>query len=250
MFRKAFCILLLFSSMSYGFINVEPPVIGEKKGIDAEISLNANYNSGNSNKQSVGAATKGQYSTEKWLAYFIAAYHYGESNGQKDTDDGLGHLRYIHTLFDSGYDYELFCQTEFNEFQHIKVRNLIGANIRKKLDIGFDKFFIGMGLFHSYQKPENESEDNPVYRRTKLNTYISFLKKFNQHFNTAYLGYYQPNIEAFSDYTVSQTLQLNNLLTENLTLSIDLVHQYNATPYNHVEKSDFRSTINLRYQFR
>ena len=250
MFKKLLFTTLFFSSLGHAFINVEPPAIGEKKGIDAEISLNANYNTGNSEKQSLGVATKGQYNDESWLVYFISAYNYGESNGLKDTDDGLIHLRYVHTLCKGGYDYELFFQSEFNEFQHIKIRNLYGANIRKKLDLGFEKFYLGTGLFHTYQKPDNESEENPVYKRTKLNTYISFLKKFNEHFNTTYLGYYQPNVEDFSDYTISQTLQLNNLLTEALTLSIDLTHQYNATPYNNVEKSDFRSTVNLRYKFK
>lgn len=248
---KAICFsLLLFSSFAYSFINVEPPVTGEKKGIDAEVSLNANYNTGNSNTQSIGTALKGQYGTDEWITYMIAAYNYGESNGQKDTDDGLLHLRYIHSLFDSGYDYELFAQTEFNSFQQIKVRNLLGANLRKKLDIGFDKFFIGAGLFYSYQEPDKQTADNPTYKRTKANTYISFLKKFNEHFNITYLGYYQPNVEEVSDFTVSQTLQLNNLLTDNLTLSIDLSHQYDATPYDDVKKSDFRSTVNLRYKLK
>jgi len=72
------------------------------------------------------------------------------------------HLRYVHTLADELYDYELFCQTEFNAFEDIRIRNLAGSNLRRKLDTGFD----------------------------------------------------------------------------------------NATPYEHVEKSDFRSTVNLRYKLR
>lgn len=242
--------MLFLTSFGYGFINVEPPVVGEKEGIDAEVSLAASYNSGNSDKSSVGTSAKGQYNSKKWLFYFITGYSYGESNGKKDTNDGLIHLRYIHTLIDDLYDYEVFYQTEFNEFQHIRIRNLAGGNLRRKLDIGFDKFYLGTGLFYEYQKPDEFKESNPIYKRTKLNTYISFLKKFNAHVNITYLGYYQPNIEDFSDYTVSQTLQLNNLLTENLTLSIDLMHLYNATPYNDVEKSDFRSTVNLRYNLK
>jgi putative salt-induced outer membrane protein len=250
MFKKIFLTTLFFTSLGYGFINVEPPVIGEKEGINAEVSLNADYNTGNSDKATVGTSTKGQYNSEEWLLYFIAAYSYGESNGEKDTNDGMIHLRYIHTLIEDSYDYEIFYQTEFNEFQNIRIRNLAGTNVRRKLHIGFDKFYLGTGVFYEYQKPDELAEENPIYKRAKLNTYISFLKKFNTHVNLTYLGYYQPNIEDFSDYTVSQTLQLNSLITENITLSIDLMHHYNTTPYQNVEKSDFRSTINLRYKLK
>lgn len=250
MYKKFFLATLFFTSFSYGFINVEPPVTGEKEGIDAEVSLSADYHTGNSDKRSIGTSGKGQYNSKEWLLYFIAGYNYGESNGKKDTDDGMVHLRYVHTLVDGLYDYELFYQTEFNAFQNIRIRNLAGSNLRRKVDIGFDKFYLGTGIFYEYQKPDTLTENNPIYQRMKLNTYLSFLKKFNAHVNVTYLGYYQPNIEEFSDYRVSQTLQLNNLLTENLTLSIELMHHYNSTPYENIEKNDLRSTINLRYKLR
>lgn len=250
MYQKIFFSILFLTSLGYGFINVEPPVIGEKEGINAEVSLSADYRSGNSDKSAIGTSGKGQYNSSEWLLYFIYGYSYGESNGQKDTNDGMLHLRYVHTLVNDLYDYELFCQTEFNAFQDIRIRNLAGANLRRRLDTGFDKFYLGTGLFYEHQKPDTLTEVNPVYKRTKLNTYLSFLKKFNAHFSVGYLGYFQPNIEDFSDYGVSQTLQLNNLLTEDLTLSIELMHHYNSTPYENVEKNDFRSTINLRYKLR
>ena len=250
MFKKLFIITLLCSNLSYSFINVKPPVIGEQDGLDGEVSLGAKYSSGNSDTASVSLSVKGQYDTPSWLVYFIGAYTYGESDGDKNTNNGLFHLRYIHEITDTTYDYEFFVQDEFNEFQDINIRNLIGANIRKRLDLPFDQFYIGLGLFYSYMEPDQVTPSDPVYRRTKINSYISFLKNINKRFFITYLGYYQPNVEDFSDFTSTQTLQFNTPLTDHLLLSLDILYQYNSTPYNDVEESDFRSTVNLKYKFK
>ncbi len=250
MFKKILCLSIIFTTFSYSFISLDPPVIEEKKGLEGEVALSAKYSSGNSDTSSVGIAGKGQYTEEEWLLYLIAAYSYGESNGDKDTNDGIFHLRYVHHIADTAYDYELFIQSEFNEFQDIKERNLAGANIRKKLDLSFDKFYVGLGLFYSYTEPDKITFIDPVYKRTKMNSYISFVKKINENFSVTYLGFYQPTIDDFSDFRIFQTLQLNTLLTDDLTLSFDINYKYNATPYYNIKKTDVRSTINLKYKIK
>ncbi|MCW8822429.1 MAG: DUF481 domain-containing protein [Sulfurovum sp.] len=250
MLKKLLIFSLISTSLSYGFINVEPPVIGEKEGLSGETSIGAKYSSGNSDSSSVGLAGKAEYNEKEWLMYLIASYAYGESNDIKDTDDGMVHFRYVHHIANTSYDYELFVQTEFNEFQSIKQRDIAGANIRRKFDLSFDKFYAGLGLFYSYMEPDTVSSLDPIYRRIRMNSYISFLKKINKNFSITYLGYYQPNVEDFSDYRISQILQFNTSITDDIILGFDINHAYNATPYHEIEKNDIRSTINLRYKFK
>jgi putative salt-induced outer membrane protein len=248
MLKKLLFVSILLSTFSYSIINIEPPVIGEKKGLTGEIELGAKYSSGNTDSLSIGLAGKGEYSEKEWLAYLIASYTYEESNDQKEKNYGHIHFRYIHTIADTAYDYELFFQSEFDEFQAIKERNLAGANIRKKSDLSFDKFYVGLGIFYSYTEPN--SQIDPVYKRVRMNSYVSFLKKINENFSIAYLGYYQPNVEDFSDFRISQTLQFNTSITNEIILGLDIKHAYNATPYHDIEKSDIHSTLNLRYKFK
>ena len=179
MLKKLLSFSLILTSFSYSFINIEPPVIGEKEGLDGEVSIGAKYSSGNTDSLSVGLAGKGEYSEKEWLAYLIASYTYGESNDEKNANDGLIHLRYVHNIANTAYDYEFFLQTEFNEFQDIKERSLAGANIRKKLDLPFDKFYVALGLFYSYMEPDTITILDPIYRRTRMNSYVSFLKNIN-----------------------------------------------------------------------
>jgi putative salt-induced outer membrane protein len=250
MFKKPLLLLVCVVSFSYGFISLEPPVIGEKKGLDGEVSIGGVYNSGNTDSSAANFGLKGEYHEEVWMLYSIASYAYGEANGDKNKNNGLMHLRYIHNIEDTLYDYELFVQTEFNEFQDVKMRNLAGANVRRKFEDFFDKCYVGVGLFYSYMEPDVISTIDPIYERVKLNTYLSFTKSVNEHFEVTYLGFYQPNIEDFSDYRIFQILQLDTMLTDNLSLGFDISHKYNATPYHNIEKTDISSMISLKYKLK
>jgi len=249
MFSKLFFITFFFHTFAHAFINVEPPIIGEKSALSGEFGIGAKYDKGNAEKNALNFTIKSQYDSKDWLIYLKASYNYGESNGMSDTNDGVIHLRYLHTFFNPQHDYELFFQSEFNEFQKIKNRELLGANIRRKLDLGFDKLYLGLGAFYSYMEEDSITIINPTYQQLNLNSYISFLKKLNSHFSITYVGYYQPNVENFSDFRTFQVLQFSNLISKNLSLSLDINHQYDAKPYVGVEKSDLRSSINLRYTF-
>jgi hypothetical protein len=141
----------MVADFSYSFVSIEPSVIGEEKGLTGQMALSVKYNEGNSNSITGTISTKSQYTsrTNPWLVYLLGSYTYGESNKKRDTNDGTVHFRYIH-VFNDSYDYEFFMQREFNEFQAIKDRNLIGSNMRISLFNGsFDKFYLGLGLFYS-----------------------------------------------------------------------------------------------------
>ncbi|AKF24999.1 hypothetical protein YH65_06035 [Sulfurovum lithotrophicum] len=250
MLTKILLSILCSVSLSYGFVSVKPPVIGEKEGWDGEISLGGAYNSGNTDSSAVNFGLKAEYHETIWMLYSLASYTYGEANGEKNKDQGIFHLRYIHNIGNTLYDYEIFGQTEFNKFQDIKVRNLAGANIRRKITDFFDRCYVGLGLFYSHMEPDVVSDLNPVYDRIKLNTYLSFTKKVNEHFSVTYLGFYQPNVEDFSDYRIYQILQLDTLLGKNLSLGLDFSHKYNATPYHQVDKTDISSMISLKYKLK
>jgi len=250
MFKKTILSILLATSFSSAFISLDPPVIGGKKGLDGEVSLGGAYNSGNTDSAAANFSLKAEYSKEVWMLYSIASYAYGEANGDKNKNNGLFHLRYIHHIEETLYDYEIFGQTEFNEFQDVKVRNLAGANIRRKFEGFFDKCYVGIGLFYSYMEPDTISPVDPVYERVKLNTYLSLTKNMNEHFSITYLGFYQPNIEDFSDYRIFQILQLDTMLTDNLSLGFDFSYKYNATPYHQIEHTDTSSIISLKYKFK
>ncbi|CAA6810326.1 MAG: Unknown protein [uncultured Sulfurovum sp.] len=249
MLKKIFLFSFLLTNYAYGFISIEPLVPGEKEEITGEVAIGSKYSAGNTNATSLGLGGKIEYTQEDWLLYLLAAQSYQETDSQRDQNNGHLHFRYLQNLNSTLYSYELFFQTEFDEFQDIKQRNLLGANIRKKLELPFDKFYVGLGVFYSYIEPSSVNALDPIRKDIYGNSYISFLKKINENFFITYLGYYQPNSEDLSDFRISQTVQLNTSITKQFTLGLDISHNYNSKPYKQIEKSDTESMVNLKYKF-
>jgi putative salt-induced outer membrane protein len=241
--------LLCAVTFSQAFITIEPEVIGVKKGARGELSVGAVYSSGNTDNQAVSLSAKAQYDSDDWLTFIIASYNYGEAKEEINTNEGLMHLRYIHSIYDTLYDWEIFLQSESNEFQNLHHRDLAGGGLRRRFMGFFDTFYIGLGLFHSHMEPKETTPEDLILNRGKINSYISFKKTFSDNLFVTYLGYYQPNIEDFSDYSSFQLIQFNTPLIGSLLLSLDLLYRYNATPYADIEKGDFKSTLNLKYSF-
>ena len=249
MIRRIALPFILTMTLSQAFINIAPQNIGDKKGPVGEISLGANYSSGNTENRSASLSAKAQYDSAEWLSFIIASYSYGEAKGDVNSNEGLLHWRYIHNIDHTRYDWEVFLQGEFNKFQKVKHRDLAGGGIRRRFMGYFDSFYLGLGLFYSYMAPKEITLLDRKRERIKVNSYISLKKTFSKDFFVTYLGYYQPNIEKFSDFSSFQLMQLNTPLSDSLLLSLDLLYRYNATPYSEIKKDDFKTTINLNYSF-
>ena len=249
MFKKITLGFIFLLTATHAFINIAPQNIGEKKGVDGEISVGAKFSSGNTDNRSVGLSAKVQYDSTDWLNFIIASYSYGEAKGDVNSNEGLLHWRYIHAIEGTPYDWEVFLQGEFNKFQKIKHRDLAGGGLRRRFIGYFDTFYIGLGLFYSYMEPKEITLEDLTRKRVKINSYISLKKTFSENLFVTYLGYLQPNIKEFSDFSSFQLIQFNTPITDALILSLDLLYRYNATPYSEIEKGDFKSMINLNYSF-
>jgi len=249
MIQKVLAILLLASAYAYAFIDIAPQNIGDKKGPEGEVSLGAKYSSGNTENRLLSFSAKGQYDSADWLTFIIASYSYGEAKGDVNSNEGLLHWRYIHSIDATLFDWEVFLQGEFNKFQKIEHRDLAGGGIRRRFPGYFDSFYIGLGLFYSYMEPKEITAIDRKKERIKANSYISFKKTFNKDFFVTYLGYYQPNIEEVSDFSSFQLMQFNTPLSDALLLSLNLLYRYNSTPYSGIEKDDFTMTVSLNYSF-
>lgn len=168
---KYLIIAIMLVNSLYATISISPVKIKGKKGLDGEVDLTYMLSSGNTDKQTMGGATKIEYGDGlNWKVLGIASYSYGETSSEKDTNKGLFHIRYIKNLYNTSYDYEIFTQTEYNEFQNMKNRFLAGANIRKEMPL-METMYIGLGAFYSILTPK-ETNLQDTEKRKNYRHYI------------------------------------------------------------------------------
>ena len=238
---------MMFSLSLFAYIDLQPKRVGEVGPLEGDIALDGSLARGNTNKESLSLSAKMQRGSNVDKYLFITSYTYGQSQNVKDTNKAIAHLRYTHTLLKS-VDIEIFTQLEYNEFQSLKNRSLLGSNIRKELGVGY-KFFVGLGLMYSYTQPIEIKQNDIIYRRIKLNSYMAYTYQFNTIVKLNHVVFYQPNVESLDDFTLFCYLQLQSKLTEALSFGIDVKYEYNATPYSGRMMQDLTAKAGIDYRF-
>ena len=193
---------------------------------------------------------------ENYKHLIISTYSYGESLDIKNTNKGLIHYRFTHYI-ENDYDYELFAQDEFNEFQNMKFRLLGGGNIRKRIRL-FERVFLGSGLMYSFVKANDNNVLDKDRKKIKFNFYGIFSHKFNDLLSLNGLVFYQPTLYNivdeksfdFNDYRLSSRFSLVSKISENFEFKVNLDYNYHSKPFNGVKPDDMKTTAGITFKIQ
>jgi hypothetical protein len=237
---------LCFTHQAFAFINVESIRKLEGKGFVGRSGLQASGQMGNTEKFSSQFSTTGAYRLDQneWL--YLANYKYGTSFKIKDTNLGSAHLRhtwgYLNPLA-----YELFIQSEFDEFKRLNSRNYLGGNLRFRL-IGNDDHtvYAGLGSFYEIEDFAGMEEDEEHFRG---NIYLSQVHNIGSASSMFLTLYYQPILTETNIYRVRLQAGLDVPLTKALSLSLTLNASHDTGLPENVKKtdSDYLAGFSLTY---
>jgi hypothetical protein len=238
--------LILNSTSAIAFLNIE--ALRQSKvsdGLSGSTRLDLNQQKGNVDKTVLSFSTLNQYKKLKSSFLLMAAYQYGESFSELDNRRGHLHFRYTYALRKETF-LEFFQQSEFNKFQDLKSRLLIGGGLRQEL---FKRnslsFFSGLGLFYEKEKIEGQRNlENP-----RGNLYLSFLKELEGRYSISSTFYYQPNIERLSDSRVRFSLGLETTFAKNFTQSIEFSLNRDSLPPTGINRTDSQISAGLGVRY-
>lgn len=215
-------LLLTCTTSSHAFLNIEALRMSKLKENSSRGSFKLGLNSqnGNVNRERYKVSSLNLYKKTKntWIA--LADYQYGETFGLEDTRQGRAHLRFTRHLKKS-FQSELYSQVQFNKFQNLNSRKIIGGGCRTT-----NKFFeeklkgsFGLGAFYESEELENQNNlNNP-----RGNLYLGMLLT-SKIFNFSSTTYYQPNLENMKDYRIHFNLgietQLGKIIFQQISYSI------------------------------
>lgn len=243
---KKFLIFLIFFTYSFAIVSIEPKDIGEKEpGVSGEIGASLEINRGNTDTTSTSISARVQIDKDHCLCFATLSYEYGESSGEKNKDRAFLHLRHLEKINEDNV-WEFFGQLQKDEFKDQKLRALLGTGERYRFYNNNDgKAYLGIGAFFEREKIENE--DKKDYFRG--NFYISFKKRFNENVKMAFISYYQPKLDEFSDYESINSLEFTVKLSDKLNLLILTKYDYDSRPPKDIKKYDFSQKIGISYNF-
>ena len=188
------------------------------------LDLLYNYQNNNNEELSpINFSATHRYKTKDLKNYFLLLGNidYSLANGEELSNSGLIHFRYNRKLNDR-LRIEAFSQYQYNKILGIESRNLIGIGPRYKINKS-DKmvFYIGSLLMQEFEKA---SDNTKTMSYQRLSSYLSIsIKNKAKTLEFTSVVYYQPNINLWKDYRLSN----QTTLAFNISSKLQFVNSIN-----------------------
>jgi len=225
---KVWIVLLIFGftlNSQAQLVNIESQRV-QSDSVRTITVLDLLYNYQNNNNEElslINFSATHQYKTKDLKNYFLLLGNidYSLANGEELSNSGLIHFRYNRKLNDR-LRIEAFSQYQYNKILGIESRNLIGIGPRYKINKS-DKmvFYIGSLLMQEFEKA---SDNTKTMSYQRLSSYLSIsIKNKAKTLEFTSVVYYQPNINLWKDYRLSN----QTTLAFNISSKLQFVNSIN-----------------------
>ncbi len=232
----------LFLSQAICQVNIESFRNSAKNtGFFGETRLNIEFQKGNVNSKNYEIAKDLHYKYKKHHVFLKGAFNKGYQDEALYKNTAFSHFRY--TLMLQGFlGYEIFTQTQYDEFKDLSLRQLNGGGIRIEKTLSKNNLFkiaIGIGLMSDYEQLTYESTVN-----ARGTSYISILKDLTSDGNSflSVITYYQPLLFNHKDYRINNEINLRssiiNIKQTKIGLNTSFNYLYDTVPAVNIEKTD------------
>lgn len=237
---------LIFAHSTHAFLNIEE--LRQEKSDSGKLTgstgIRLNDQRGNVNKTQVQWNTLNLIRNGKSSYIALASYRYGESLSRIDTREGDLHLRYTRT-YSPLLQLEVFQQSEFNKFEDLNSRFLIGGGYRGSF-VASDKQALSIGIGAFYEEEEIEDGSDP--KNPRGNTYLSYVYS-SDIFAVSSTLYYQPNLEKMSDSRVSFNIGVESKISKLFRQQIQYTISRDALPPVGIKRTDAQFTAGLSLHY-
>ena len=222
--------------------------IGKKPGISGTIKGALQTKRGNTDKDEYSLGIKVQYDNNtSYLIFSDLIGVYGEASGERNTNKTYFHTRFIHK-FVTTLDYELFLQSETNEFTSVDKRRLAGGGLRYHfIHADYGDLFLGLGAY--WEQIHYTTTADPSEKNARINSYIAYVKDITEGIKFTYVGYYQPKVDTPKDYITSNAIELKVALYKKFNLKVTIYYDVDSMPAIGREEVDFTQETSFSYEF-
>ncbi|WP_204346296.1 DUF481 domain-containing protein [Psychroserpens algicola] len=190
-----------------------------------------------------------QYNDHTNLWLLVNDLNFQKIEGNSLVNRGTQHLRYNRRL-SPRIKWEAFAQAQYDAISEIDFRGLLGTGPRFKLSEHENyRFYLGTLLMYEYEKASNVIE-NRKQNDVRGSAYLSFSMYPTENISVIGTTYYQPKIDAFSDYRFSSNTSLLFEIFKDLAFKTNFNYFYDAFPVSAaIPKTQFELTNGLLYTF-
>ena len=194
----------------------------------------------------IGVKAHVQYKTDRSLWLALSDYEVIKSDESDFSNKGLQHFRYNYKINEL-LTAEGFAQVQFNKVLNLNFRGLAGAGMRFKI-LKMDKLRLYSGLAYMYEY-EEPYEEYPVEYNHRMSTYLSLTYRMNENFSLVNTVYYQPRIDYFADYRISNNLDIILKITKRMSYVMSLEYSFDNKPMPGIPDNIYSLKNSLVFDF-
>jgi len=249
--RKIALLAPLLPLSLFGVLDIKPVDIGNNPGFSAKVAATLQTTRGNVEKDIYSGETKLQYDNNTtdviWLQLHTT---YAKASDKEYINRATAHLRNIYALnTQKNFCFESYLQIQQDKFKSINDRDLTGLGLRYTQNLkSYGKFYFGLGGYYEYLNYLDKVQ-NPNEYNTRVSSYFAYSVALHEDATLSYLGYFQPKVDALSDYYTSQKLSLSLVVYKQLSLEFNIAYASDSKPAVAVKEYDFTQVTSFVYSF-
>ncbi|TAA48694.1 DUF481 domain-containing protein [Corallincola spongiicola] len=247
------CGLLFITSFSSQAITPIDTKENPNQGWGGSVGIGLEGESGTKDEQEYAANLILRHVKEQRTALLLSNYNYAETNDVKDEDDLFVHGRWTeNNFFRPMLDWELFAQYQYDKFDDLSSRELLGSGVRwrfeDKSDEGKLYTSLGAGGFFEHEESDSQNEENNNWRG---NFYAKWVWDRADAFPYTLYGqlYLQPVLDDLGDLRATGSGGIKFGITEALALHLEAEVEYDSEPFEEAEETNWEYAIKLSYSF-
>ena len=238
--------ILLFLSLnslilSSQIVNIESKRQSDEKGWSGLTEFSFDYNKSTQIDWELSNTTYLQWDNNKFSILLLNEINFDRGGGIDFSNDGYQHLR-LSKILNKKYAIETYLQNQYDPVRNIKQRQLAGLGLRKKL-----KDFGSLGLTTFYEK--ELLTNNLEIKDVRLSVSIQLKFIFDKSISISTTNYYQPVVENFEDYKISNETIFLISLSEKIALSNIFSFSFDTDPAINIPKLIYNFQNGFIYSF-
>ena len=248
--RWILLLVLVFPSLGLAQVNIEKlRSNGTEDGLSGHLGFSAAFTSGNIQFADFGSNAHQEYKTGAHSIFWVMGIRFAAKRTQADllAEPSVGlwdeeahfsnlmlqHLRYNYALTQAIW-VEVFTQYEYNEFLLLDRRLIAGVGPRIALARG-DKgaAFFGASAMMEEERlnPDSIADSEEIERIDwRASTYLSATYSPTDDLSWTTTFYFQPRIDALSDYRLVAETGLSFKLSKHVAFTADAKLRYDTAP--------------------
>ncbi len=244
--------VILLSTNHFSQVNIETFRKDQNIiGFSGNLGLDISAITGNTDLQLLSYNSRLNYNFGKSYIFFVLVSELGWKDGDRFSNLGLFHLRYVTRISDL-FQLETFAQYNYDRSRLLLNRELVGSGTRVKI-LTYEKFKVRLGISAMMEFEEYDLSENSVHPRLvsdlRLSSYISFNYEISENSKFISTSYYQPLFSDFKDIKLVTENSFETDIEDSFKVVIKFNARFDNRPPDDRKKLDTSTKVGLLFEF-